>query len=108
MKVSTTSTATRVSSFPETEIRNRICQFWNEQTAEEADNPYAPERKNTLHEMVPDIDSLEIVRFMLRIEEIIDVEVPPKFIKRGGYETADEMIEHLMPQLSGLWDDHAK
>jgi acyl carrier protein len=108
LKVSTTTTPARTSSFPETGIRDRIRQFWNEQTADEADNPFVPETKNTLHEMVPDIDSLEIVRFMLRIEEIIDLEVPPKFIKRGGYETADEMIGHLMPQLSGLWNENHK
>lgn len=77
-------------------------QFWTEKTDEETDNPFAAERKNTLHVVLPDIDSLEIVRFMLRVEEIIDIEIPPKFIQRGGYESCEEMIRHLMPQLREL------
>lgn len=55
-----------------------------------------------MHAVLPDIDSLEIVKFTLRIEEIIDREVPPKFIQRGGYGSPDEMIRHLMPQLRAL------
>ena len=94
--------AAPVISFPESKIRSRIEDFWREKTGEAADNPFAPARKNTLHSVLPDIDSLEIVKFMLRIEEIIDVEIPPKFIKRGGYQTADEAIRHLMPQLRSL------
>ena len=66
------------------------------------------ERKNTLHDVLPVIDSLEIVKFMLRIEEIIDMEIPPKVIRRGGYDSCDEMMRHLMPQLRELYakQDH--
>jgi acyl carrier protein len=102
MKATEPATPARKKSFPESEIRDRIKQFWNEKTDEEADNPFAPERKNTLHDVLPDIDSLEIVKFILRIEEIIDIEIPPKVIQRGGYDSCDEMTRHLMPQLREL------
>lgn len=95
----------RAPSFPESDIRNLIKEFWNEKTAELAENPYAPGRKNTLHDVLPDIDSLEIVKFMLRIEEIIDIEIPPKVIQRGGYVSCDEMTRHLMPQLRDLFTE---
>lgn len=88
-----------VKSFPESEICDRIKQFWKEKADEAADNPFAPEKKNTLHAVLPDLDSLEIVRFMLRIEEVIDIEIPPAFIQRGGYDSSDEMIQHIVPQL---------
>jgi acyl carrier protein len=103
MKATVSVTPAKTEPFPESEIRNRIKQFWNEKTDEEADNPFAPERKNTLHDVLPEIDSLEIVKFMLRIEEIIDLEIPPKVIQRGGYDSCDEMTRHLMPQLRELY-----
>ena len=59
--------ATQVKSFPESEICNRMKQFWKEKKDEASDNPFAPERKNTLFDVLPDLDSLEIVTFMLRI-----------------------------------------
>jgi len=104
MKSSVTTTLVRPKLFPESEIRDRMKQFWNEKTNEEDENPF---KEHTLHDVLPDIDSLEIVRFMLEIEQIIDVEVPPKFIKRGGYESSAEMIGHLMPQLRELYGERA-
>jgi len=108
MKATAPASPNRTEPFPESAIRNHIKQFWNEKTDEEADNPFAMERKNTLHDVLPVIDSLEIVKFMLRIEEIIDMEIPPKVIRRGGYDSCDEMMRHLMPQLRELYakQDH--
>ena len=77
-------------------------EFWTEKTQEERDNPFAAEREHTLHDALPEIDSLEIVKFMLRIEEVINIEIPPKFIQRGGYNSSDEMIRHLLPQIRDL------
>ena len=108
MKATAPATTARTKPFPEAEIRDRIKQFWNEKTDQEANNPFAPERKNTLYDVLPDIDSLEIVKFMLRVEEIIDLEIPPKVIQRGGYESSDEMIRHLMPQLRELCAQNEK
>jgi acyl carrier protein len=103
MKAVMPATLPKTQPFPESAIRNQMTQFWNEKVAEQADNPFTAERKNTLYEVLPDIDSLEVVKFMLRIEETIDIEIPPKFIKRGGYDSCDEMIRHLMPQLRTLY-----
>jgi acyl carrier protein len=95
-------------SFPAGEIRRTMREFWKEKTDEEADNPYAPKQEHTLHDALPDIDSLEIVKFMLRIEEIINIEIPPKFIQRGGYDSCDEMIRHLLPQIENLCSNGGK
>ena len=103
MKATAQATPSRTEPFPESAIRNRIKQFWNEKTDEEADNPFATGRKNTLHDVLPVMDSLEIMNFILRIEEIIDMEIPPKVIQRGGYDSCDEMTQHLMPQLRELY-----
>ena len=105
MKASVSPTPVRPKLFPESQIRTRMKQFWNEMTDEEDENPF---KEHTLHDVLPDIDSLEIVKFMLRIEEIIDIEIPPKFIKRGGYDSCAEMIGHLMPQLQDLFTKSGK
>jgi acyl carrier protein len=103
MKAPAIDAPAKARLFPEADIRRRMKEFWNEKTEEEAENPFAPKRDHTLFDVLPDIDSLEIVKFMLRIEEIIDLEIPPKFIQRGGYGSADEMIQHLMPQIQSLF-----
>lgn len=103
MKATAPNKHSRTQQFPESAIRSCIEEFWNEKTDDEADNPFAPEKKNTLHAVLPVVDSLEIVRFILRIEEIIDKEIPPKVIQRGGYQSCEEMTEHLMPQLRQLY-----
>jgi hypothetical protein len=92
----------QLTEFPEREIRASITRFWSEKKEEAENNPFAPPRQDTLHDVLPEIDSLEIVRFILRVEEIIDREVPSKFIMKGGYDNCDEMIRHLLPQLKEL------
>src|SRR5579871_3786908 len=106
MKATAPARHNRIQPFPESEIRDRIKKFWKEKTDEEADDPFATERKNTLYDVLPVMDSLEIVRFILRIEEIIDIEIPPKVIQRGGYDSCEEMTRHLMPQLRELYTKH--
>ena len=88
--------------FPEAEICQSIRDFWAEKKMEVAHNPYAPPREHTLHAALPEIDSLEVVRFSVRIEEIIDREMPSRFIQKGGYSSPEEMIRHLLPQLQQL------
>lgn len=104
MKAIAPATPNKTEPFPESAIRKRIEQIWSEKASEEADNPFATtERKNTLHDVLPVMDSLEIVNSILRIEEIIDIEIPPNVIQRGGYDSCDEMTRHLMPQLRELY-----
>jgi len=103
MKATTPTRHSGTQPFPDSAIRDRIEEFWSEKTDEEAENPFVTQRKNTLHDVLPVMDSLEIVKFILRIEEIIDIEIPPKVIQRGGYQSCEEMTQHLMPQLHQLY-----
>ena len=94
----------RVDVFPEQEIRSRITAWWDEKVDERQNDPFATDKKNTLYQALPIIDSLEIVNFTLVIEGIIDQEIPAKFIRRGGYDSSEEMLKHLIPQLRKLYE----
>lgn len=52
---------------------------------------------------VPAIDSKRMVDATLITEEVLGIELPPEIIKAGGYETFDEMVEHLVPLLKQVY-----
>ena len=90
----------KIDVFPEQKIRNSIIEWWSKALEETKNDPFAEKPKaNTLYDVLPAIDSLGILESFIIIEQILDVKVPAKFIKSGGYETCEEMLDHLMPQL---------
>jgi hypothetical protein len=102
MKPSTQSPV-RIEVFPESRIRECITTWWNEEIDKRKKDPFAPkDKKHTLYEVLPVIDSLAILESMIIIEQILDQKIPAKVIKQGGYESEDEMITHLLPQLRKL------
>jgi hypothetical protein len=95
----------KTEPFPEQRVRDSLIELWKVKVDERVDDPFAPKKRpNTLFDMLPALDSLEIVRSILTVEQIIDMEVPSNLIKRGGYRSGDEMIKHLMPKLKKIYE----
>jgi hypothetical protein len=93
-----------IASFPESDIRKRFTSWWNAETERLKNDPFAPKEKGTLYDVVPDIDSLSVVESLVIAEAILNCKVPAKIIRSGGYSSANEMIEHLMPELRKLYE----
>lgn len=105
-----TTTELKVPStevFPETQVRERIISWWNVTVAERANDPFSPtKKKNTLYEILPEIDSLDIVDCLLEIQTVVGWEIPTRVVKKGGYKSSAEMANHLIPQLRKLHLSH--
>jgi hypothetical protein len=95
-----------IKAFPERTICECVAAWWNGEIDKCKDDPFAPKgRTDTLYEVLPVIDSLAVLESMIVIEQVLDQKVPAKFIKAGGYDSADEMLKHLLPQLRTLHEN---
>jgi hypothetical protein len=95
--------------YPQKEIRQTIREWWEreqEDLEKIADPPdqLKPE-SGTVFDLVPVISSHHAVEVVLDLEDILGYEIPDTVIKRGGYQTCEEMIEDLDRKLS---THHAK
>ncbi|MFT3966749.1 MAG: hypothetical protein QM690_12800 [Sphingobium sp.] len=58
--------------------------------------------------MRPAIDSKRMVDAARVTRAVLDIELPPEIIKRGGYESCEEMINDLMPKLERVYTGELK
>ena len=58
--------------------------------------------------MRPAIDSKRVVDAARVTRAVLDIELPPEIIKRGGYESCEEMINDLMPKLERVYTGELK
>jgi acyl carrier protein len=64
---------------------------------------------NLRGEWEPLIDSLRIVSVLVSLEDLFDFPLPPeKLVRRGGYTSGDDAIDHISGQLQRLWDEKHK
>jgi acyl carrier protein len=105
--MTTTTTPSRIApTIPEKEIREALDRWWAQQDAERASDPFKPFiRVGTLYEVLPAIDSLTIMDAILEIEKVVKFEIPVSCVKKGGYQTREEMITHLLKQIRKLKTD---
>ncbi|MDE2166245.1 MAG: hypothetical protein KGJ66_07895 [Alphaproteobacteria bacterium] len=54
----------------------------------------------------PVIDSLVVVEVLLEIEPKVPFALPDSLVRAGGYDSVDEVVQHLMPQLERRWRKH--
>lgn len=54
----------------------------------------------------PVIDSLVAVGVLVELESIVPFELPDSLVRGGGYDSVDEVVQHLMPQLQKRWKKH--
>ncbi|TBA72916.1 hypothetical protein [Rhizobium ruizarguesonis] len=56
----------------------------------------------------PAIDSKRVVDATVITEEVLGIELPPEIIKPGGYESFQEMADHLVPMLKRVFTKEVK
>jgi hypothetical protein len=92
--------------FPESDIINALEKWWKDESVERSGDPFGDESEGggILYDLLPSLDSLTVVRSLLVIEKILTIEIPVSLVKRGGYETKEEMLEDLVPKLRRHYD----
>jgi hypothetical protein len=56
----------------------------------------------------PAIDSLVVVEILLELETQVPFELPESLVQAGGYDSVEEVVQHLMPKLQKRWSEHHK
>ncbi len=56
----------------------------------------------------PVIDSLVVVGILVEVETKVPFALPESLVQAGGYDSVDEVVQHLMPQLQKRWRKHHK
>ena len=56
----------------------------------------------------PVIDSLVVVEVLLELETQVPFELPESLVQAGGYDSVDEVVQHLMPKLRKRSSEHHK
>ena len=50
-----------------------------------------------------EVDSLAVVAALCAVEPHLGFEVPQSVVRAGGYGSADEALQHLLPRLEREW-----
>jgi hypothetical protein len=92
--------------FPEAAIRNALNEFWNQHFKDRQEDPFnpAPKPKGTIHDLLPILDSLTVARSFNVISKVLKVKIPINLVKKGGYDSRDNMFDDLLPQLQKLYN----
>jgi hypothetical protein len=56
----------------------------------------------------PVIDSLVVVEVLLELETQVPFDLPESLVRAGGYDSVDEVVQHLMPKLQQRWNQYQK
>lgn len=56
----------------------------------------------------PEVDSLVVVAVLCELEGLVPFDLPDSLVRCGGYDSVDEAVNHLMPQLQKRWRKHHK
>lgn len=96
-------------AFPTKEIEARIRDFLAEEGATQAvlhgdGAPVAGSGASIGPQ--PVIDSLVVVGILVEVEAKVPFALPDSLVRAGGYDSVDEVVQHLMPQLQKRWRKH--
>jgi hypothetical protein len=56
----------------------------------------------------PVIDSLVVVEILLELETQVPFDLPESLVRAGGYDSVDEVVQHLIPQVEKRWIKYHK
>jgi acyl carrier protein len=102
----TTAKPKTAPTFPAAEIEDCISDFLADEGAIQADLHGSSGPKMGLASSVgpqPVIDSLVVVEVLLEVEPKVPFELPESLVRAGGYDSIDEVVQHLMPRLEKRW-----
>lgn len=99
--------------YSEDQLVNDLRQWWDEEVAG-ADDPFAEQppttdpSTGTIYELQPAVDSLGVVRRLALIDKHVGFRIPPDVVRRGGYQSFEDMITDLVPKIRDLYTKHQK
>jgi hypothetical protein len=97
---------TKARQFLESEVEQDLLDFWKEEAQER--DAFADGEKvvqeGTIYDLLPQIDSLTVVRSFARLEVLLEIEIPCGIVKRGGYSSHEEFTRDLLPKLKDLFE----
>jgi hypothetical protein len=97
---------TDIPRFPQKLIEEALHSWWKQEAIErqafagDADKLEA----GTIYDILPEIDSLTVVRSFAGLEGLLKVEIPCAIVKAGGYLSHQDMIQDLLPKLQELFE----
>lgn len=98
--------------FNDEELIDDLRAEWEEQIGGDEEDPFAETEieplEGTTYEVQPVVDSLGVVRILLTIERRVGFDIPPCIIRRGGYHSFEEMVDHLLPKIRALQVDQMR
>jgi|LNFM01.1.fsa_nt_gb acyl carrier protein len=93
------------SDYPRQKVQDVIRNWWSreqEELKKVADSPVEIPA-GTVFDVVPLISSHRAVEVILDLEPVLGIEVPDSVIKRGGYQSCEEMVSHLEAKLAARY-----
>ena len=91
---------------PDKRIEDAIRTFWKqlEEGIQKLGDPLQRLTKNpgSVFSLLPLISSQQAVEAVLVLEPIVGHKIPESVVKRGGYQSVDEMVKHLLMKLHEL------
>jgi hypothetical protein len=101
-------TKVEVAPFPRRELKNALINLWKKQVKDREENPLAVKLPavvpGTVRDILPELDSLTIVRSLAVVGKILKMKVPITLVKRGGYDSCQQMLDHLLPRLEKFYE----
>ncbi len=91
-------------SYSESALSADLRTWWDGEVGG-ADDPFAdpkPKVSGTIFDVLPAIDSLGCVNGLLTIEKHVGFEVPSCILRRGGYNSFDDMALDLLPKVRAM------
>jgi hypothetical protein len=95
--------------FPKDQIDRKLRQWWQRKEASPLRRRVADPRQSggTVFDIQPLISSQEVVQILVQIERILGFKLDTgRIIKRGGYQSVEEFVSHVMPQLQTRFLKH--
>ena|SRR5690242_16341153 len=98
------------SRFPEQELRAALLNFWDQKVKERRKDPFSAKSKieGTVYELVPALDSMTIVRSFVVVGKLLKMKIPVGLVKRGGYDSREEMLDDLIPKIKKHYEKKHK
>jgi hypothetical protein len=92
-------------NYDEGALATDLKTWWDDQVGGGKDDPFADPSAptaGTIFDVIPAVDSLGVVTGLITIEKHVGFKVSPRVIRRGGYNSFDDMITDLMPKIKIL------
>jgi hypothetical protein len=95
--------------FPKSQLEQKLRKWWQRKVASPLRRRVADPRKTggTVFDIQPEVSSQEVVQILVEVERILGFKLDTgRIIKRGGYQSVEEFVTHVIPQLQTRFRNH--